>query len=98
METRKHKILFYIISAEYCLFSNVENIYNFKSEELNMKNINFLLEKSSKGESILFKLALHFFNWKWEIPSLVNILDSLDKKGYFLFKNAIDMYKEVIIL
>lgn len=98
MKTREHKILFYIISGEYFLFSNLENIYNFENEELNMENIKFLLERSSKGESILLELALHFFTWRFETPTLVNIIDSLDRKGYFLFKNSLDIYKEIIVL
>lgn len=97
-KTREHKILFYIISGQNSLFSNVENIYNFKNEELNIENIKLFLERCSKGESILLELALHFFTFRWETSNLVDVIDSLDKKGYFLLKNAMDIYKEITIL
>lgn len=95
-DTREHRILFYNISAIDSLYCNVHNIYDFKDEGLNVENINYILDKSSSGECVLLQLALHFFTWKWETPSLIDVLDSLDKKGFFLLKNSMDIYKEVI--
>lgn len=95
-DTREHKILFYNIAASYSLYFEVENIYDFSQEGINIVNIKHIVDRCSCGESTLLQIALHFFTWKWQTPTLINILDSLDRKGYFLFKNSMDIYKEVI--
>ncbi|URZ01934.1 DUF6075 family protein [Clostridium felsineum] len=95
-DSRENNIFFYNIAAIDSLNMNVDNIYNFEREELNIENINFLLERSSSGECVVLQIALHFFTWKWKTPSLIDVLDSLDKKGYFLLKNTMELYKEVI--
>ena len=95
-DTREHRILFYNIAANDSLSFNVDNIYDFKDEGINIENINYVLDTASNGECVLLKIALHFFTWNWEIPSLIDVLDSLDRKGYFLLKNSMDIYKEVV--
>lgn len=95
-KTRENKIFLYIIACEYALYSNIDNIYNFECDELNLENIELVLSSSSKGEDVLLRVALHFFNWRCETPDLISIINSLDKKGYFVLRNAMDIYKEVI--
>ena len=95
-DTREHRILFYNIAANDSLSFNVDNIYDFKDEGINIENINYVLDTASNCECVLLKIALHFFTWNWEIPSLIDVLDSLDRKGYFLLKNSMDIYKEVV--
>lgn len=95
-DSREHNILFYNIAAIDSLYINVDNIYNFDHEEINIENIKFMLDRSSSGECVVLQIALHFFTWKWETPSLIDVLDSLDKKGFFILKNSMDIYKEVI--